>query len=182
MGLTGYLHDEMDVKVLILFILARIDTPLTVQEVYEVAYQDDSLNYFMFADCISRLADTGHVFQDEKGRYSITEKGKEQGKFVEDSLAVPVVNKVSVAIEQKQIALRREGYLTTSVQQDENGYWTATLNYRDNGMPMMSLTLMAPNEQLGQVMAANMKKQADLIYNLNMNHAINDPKKRSGKE
>ena len=182
MGPTGYLHDEMDVKVLILFILARIDTPLSVQEVYEVAYQDDSLNYFMFADCISRLADTGHVLKDERGRFTISEKGKQQGKFVEDSLAVPVVNKVSAAIEQKKIALRRDGYLTTSVDQDENGYWTVTLNYKDDGMPMMSITLMAPNQQLGHAMAENLKKQANVIYKTNMDFAITTPKKRSSEE
>lgn len=178
MAPTGYLHDDMDVKVLILFILARIDTPLTVQEVYEVAYQDDSLNYFTFADSISRLADTGHVSADQKGRYTITDKGRQQGQYVEDSLAVPVVIKVSMAIERKKADLRRDGYLTTSVQQDEAGFWTVTLNYKDDGMPMMTLTLMAPNEELGNVMAANMKKQAELIYQTNLETAINSPKKQ----
>ena len=39
----GFLHNKLDVKVLILFILARIDTPLTAEEIYEIAYQDESL-------------------------------------------------------------------------------------------------------------------------------------------
>ena len=94
----GYLHDKVDVKVLILFILARIDTPLSTQEIFEVAYQDDSLNYFVLAESLPELVETGHLKTDEKGRYSITEKGRQQGADVEDSLAVPVVQKVSVSI------------------------------------------------------------------------------------
>ena len=46
----GYLHNKMDVKVLVLFILSRIDSPLRLEDLYEVAYQDDSLNYFTLVD------------------------------------------------------------------------------------------------------------------------------------
>ena len=56
----GFLHTKLDVKVLILFILARIDTPLSAQEIYEVAYQDESLNYFTFAESLPELVESGH--------------------------------------------------------------------------------------------------------------------------
>lgn len=173
----GYLHNKLDVKVLILFILARIDTPLSCQEIYEVAYQDESLNYFMFAESLPELVNSGHLQVDEKKRYSITDKGRQQGSFVEDSLAVPVIQKVSAAITDKITQLRRDGYITTSVTQDSNGYWIATLNYKDDGMPMMTLSLMAPNEELGQAMARNLKKQADLLYKTNLDIAIESGKR-----
>lgn len=173
----GYLHDKLDVKVLILFILARIDTPLSGQEIYEVAYQDESLNYFMFAESLPELVDSGHLQVDGRQRYSITDKGRKQGSFVEDSLAVPVIQKVSAAITEKLTQLRRDGYITTSVTQDADGYWIATLNYKDDGMPMMTLSLMAPNEALGQAMARNLKKQADLLYKTNLDIAIESGKR-----
>jgi predicted transcriptional regulator len=175
----GYLHNKLDVKVLILFILARIDTPLTSQEIYEVAYQDESLNYFTFAESLPELVDSGHLQVDDHQRYAITDKGRQQGAFVEDSLAVPVVQKVSAAISEKLTQLRRDGYITTSVTQDEQGYWIATLHYKDDGMPMMTLSMMAPNEALGHSMAANLRRQADLLYKTNLDIAIAQNKKRS---
>ena len=168
----GYLHSKVDVKVLILFILARIDIPLSGQEIFEVAYQDDSLNYFTLAESLPELVESGHLQTDDRGRYSITDKGRKQGAEVEDSLAIPVVQKVSASIAEKQIQLRRDGFVTTEVSQDENGYWLATLNYRDDGMPMMHLSLMAPNEDLAITMAANMKKQANLLYKTNLDLTI----------
>ena len=51
----GYLHNKMDVKVLVLFILSRIDSPLRLEDLYEVAYQDDSLNYFTLVESIGEL-------------------------------------------------------------------------------------------------------------------------------
>lgn len=168
----GFLHNKLDVKVLILFILARIDTPLSGQEIYEVAYQDESLNYFTLAESLPELVQSEHIVQNESGRYSITDKGRQHGSYVEDSLAVPVVQKVSAAITDKLTQLRREGYITTSVTQDEQGYWIVTLRYQDEALPMMNLSLMAPNEALGQAMAKNLKQHADALYKHNLDVAI----------
>ncbi len=176
----GFLHSKLDVKVLILFILARIDTPLTCQELYEVAYQDESLNYFTFAESLPELVDSGHLTVDDKARYSITEKGRVQGGDVEDSLAVPVAKKVSAAIEEKRIQLRRDSAITTEVSQDAQGYWTVTLRYRDETRPMMVLSLMAPNRELGEAMAENLRRHATALYKANLEAAIETDRKERG--
>lgn len=177
---VGYLHDKMDVKVLILFILARINTPVTGQEIYEVAFQDDSLNYFVFSECLPELVSSGHLVLDDHDRYTITEKGKQQGAVVEDSLAVPVVRKVTAAIEKKNDELLRSGYITTSVAQNEKGFWIVTLNYKDNDMPLMTLSLMAPSEELGQVMAKRLRKNADALYRQAVTATIESSKRSDG--
>ena len=38
----GFIQDMMDVKVLLLFVAARLKGAATVQELYELAYQDES--------------------------------------------------------------------------------------------------------------------------------------------
>ena len=175
----GFLHDKLDVKVLILFILARIDTPLDVDDIYTIAYQDDSLNYFVLAESLPELRDSGHLTMDEKGRYSITEKGRTQGSYVEDSLAIPVVQKVTKAINDKKNQLRRDSYFTTAVTQDENEHWIATLNYLDDGLPLMRVSLMAPSQEVGEEMAKNMRKHVDIVYKTCMDVAVSSGNKRS---
>lgn len=179
MSPQGFLHDKLDVKVLILFILARMETPLDVDQVYEVAYQDESLNYFTLAESMHELVDTGHLSIDEKNHYVITEKGRKQGAFVEDSLAIPVVEKVSAAIEAKKDQMRRDSLLSTSVTQNEDGNWIATLNYADNGLPLMTVSLFAPNQEHGRRMANNMKKYVTDIYKAAMDAATDEKKNKS---
>ena len=181
MSPQGYLHNEMDVKVLILFILARIETPLDVDEIYEVAYQDDSLNCFMLANCLHELKLTGHVAAEDNMHYTITEKGKKQGGYVEDSLAIPVVEKVSISIQKKIDQIRRDSLLTTEVHQDENGVWIASLHYRDNDLPLMSISLFAPNEEHAYAMAENMRKHNNVIYKTALDAATNQDKYRRKK-
>ena len=40
----GFIRDMMDVKVLILFVLSRVNYPMTVQEIYELCFQDECLS------------------------------------------------------------------------------------------------------------------------------------------
>lgn len=178
----GFLHDKLDVKVLILFILARIETPLDVDQIYEVAYQDDSLNYFVLAESLHELKDTGHLAADEKGCYTITEKGRKHGSYVEDSLAIPVVQKVTVSIQEKKDQIRRESLLSTEVTQDKNGNWIATLNYRDDDKPLMHISLWAPNEKHGKAMAENMRKNVASIYKAAMFAATDEERYRRKRQ
>ena len=172
----GYLHKKLDVKLLILFILARVDTPMPAQDLYEVAYQDESLNYFTFQECLPELVTSGHLKVDEQNRYTITELGRQQGAQVEDSLAVPVVNKVSLAIDELRIRLRRAHNVTAEAEQDENGAHYAVLRYRDDGRLLMTLSLLAPDERVARSMAENLLRGADALYRDSMKQAIRDKK------
>lgn len=175
----GFLHNKLDVKILILFILARIETPLDVDQIYEVAFQDDSLNYFVLVESIHELKDSGHLDINAQGRYTITEKGRTQGSYVEDSLALPVVEKVSVSIQQKIDQIRRESLLSVQVSQDENGHWIATLNYRDDSKPLMQISLLAPNESHAKAMAENLRKNVADVYKAAIDAATDEKRARS---
>ena len=174
----GYLHNKMDVKVLVLFILSRIDSPLRLEDLYEVAYQDDSLNYFTLVESIGELQSSGHITADADGRYYITDECLTHGSYVDDSPAVPVVHKVSAAIADKINQLHRDSMLTADTHQDENGRWIASVHYRDGDMPMLSLSLMAPNEEVGKAMAENMKRSIAQLYKTAMDCATGPARKK----
>ena len=177
----GYLHKKLDVKVLILFILARTETSLSAQELYEVAYQDDSLNYFTLLESLPELVASGHLSLDENGAYAITEKGRLQGGQVEDSLAVPVVDKVTKAMEAFQARRRREENLVADSVQGGDGAWYAVLRCRDGERELMTLSLLAPDETSAGKMAANLRRNANALYKSCMETAITDPPKRAAE-
>ena len=51
----GFIHDMLDVKVLILFLMSRVQYPVTADKLFELAYQDDCLNYFDVAQALWRF-------------------------------------------------------------------------------------------------------------------------------
>ena len=57
----GFIHDIMDVKMLILFVTARAKYPMTILDIYEVCYQDESLSYFDVCTAIPEMVTSGHL-------------------------------------------------------------------------------------------------------------------------
>ena len=72
----GFIHDMMDVKVLVLFVAARSSYPMTTQEIYELCYQDECLSYFDICTAVPEMVASGHLQEAGEERYEITEKGR----------------------------------------------------------------------------------------------------------
>ena len=89
----GFIHDMMDVKVLILFVMARVNYPVTIQQLYELCYQDECLSYFDVCTAVPEMVTSGHLKTAENDCYEITEKGREDGANTADSIAFTVMQK-----------------------------------------------------------------------------------------
>ena len=86
----GFIHDMLDVKVLILFVMARVGYAVSSNEIYELCYQDDCLSYFDVCTAIPEMVKSGHLKEVEDQKYVITEKGRADGSLTEDSIAYTV--------------------------------------------------------------------------------------------
>ena len=61
----GFIQDMLDVKVLILFVMARVSYPVTMGEIYELCYQDDCLCYFVVCTAMPEMVRSGHLREVE---------------------------------------------------------------------------------------------------------------------
>lgn len=92
MAKAGFIHDKLDIKFLVLYLMARVASPVDFSTLADLTFCDDGVEYFDFAAALAELVDTGHLeLKDDK--YSITEKGRRNGKICESSLAYSVRRK-----------------------------------------------------------------------------------------
>ena len=63
----GFIHDMLDVKILILYVMDRVMYPVDAQKIYELCYQDDCLSYFDVVQAIPQMVASGHLLQQEDG-------------------------------------------------------------------------------------------------------------------
>lgn len=164
----GFIHDMMDVKVLILYAAARSVYPLTVQELYEVCYQDDCLSYFDVCTAVPEMVRSGHLRAVDEERYEITEKGRQQGELTADTVAFTVKQRVENAVEKYNRQLRRKSYVTTRVTESQAGEVSVTMNLTDEVGHLMTLTLMAPDQRQAMRLGKLLEIKAEDIYNLTM--------------
>ena len=170
----GFIHDMMDVKVLILFVAARSSYPMTTQEVYELCYQDECLSYFDVCTAIPEMIASGHLEQVDEERYQITEKGRADGAITEDSIAYTVKQRAENAVARFNRQLRRSSFVKSQIIPRENGDFSVIMALDDEMGNLMTLELLAPNQRQAVRLGRLFEKKAELIYNLTMTELLDE--------
>ena len=170
----GFIHDMMDVKVLILYVAARSNYPMTSQEVYEVCYQDDCLSYFDVCTAIPELVASGHLREEGQERYVITEKGKADGSLTEDSIAFTVKQKAENAVDRFNRQIRRSSFVKTQIIPREGGDYSVIMSLDDEIGNLMTLELVAPDQRQAVRLGKLFERKAENVYNLTMAELLDD--------
>lgn len=164
----GFIHDMLDVKVLILFVMARVGYPVTAQQIYELCYQDDCLSYFDVCTAVPQMVASGHLKELPDDQYEITEKGRADGALTEDSVAYTVRCKAENAVARFNRQVRRSSFVRTQVIPRDGGDFDVVMALDDEQGNLMTLTLSAPNQRQAVRLGKFFEKKAELIYNMTM--------------
>ena len=169
----GFIHDMMDVKVLILYVTARSQFPMTVQELYEVCYQDDCLSYFDVCTAVPEMVHSGHLLEVETDRFQITDKGRHHGELTADSIAFTVKQKAEDAVDAFNRQSRRCKYVKAQILSGENGH-TVSVKLEDEFGTLMTMELSAPDQRQALRLKKMMEFKAEEIYSLTMTSLLDE--------
>jgi len=168
----GFIHDMMDVKVLILYVAARSSYPMTAQEVYELCYQDECLSYFDVCTALPEMVASGHMHLLDNERYEITEKGRSDGKLTEDSIAFTVKQRAENAVSRFNRQLRRSSFVKSQIIPRDSGDFSVIMALDDEVGNLMTLELVAPNQRQAVRLGKLFEKKAEILYNLTMTELL----------
>ena len=160
----GFIHDILDVKILILYVMSLVEGPVSAQTIYELCYQDECLSYFDVQEAIPQMVETGHLEKMKDGFYAITDKGRETEEITEDSIAFPVKQRARTAAEKLNRTTKREQFIRTDIQKRENDEYVVVMGLDDLQGPLMNLELTVPNLQQARKLEAAYRKNAEAVY------------------
>lgn len=172
----GFIHDMLDVKLLVLYIMARVMYPVDLQKIYELAFQDDCLSYFDLAQAVPQMVESGHLEEVDGNRFVITELGREACAVTEDAIAYPVVQRAQKAIDTFNRAVRRSSFVKTMVQPREGGDYSVQLSLNDEVSDLLKMELMAPTQKHAYRLANAFSENAEAIYRSIMDQLLTQKK------
>ena len=170
----GFIPDMMDVKVLILFVMSRVNYPVTIQQIYELCYQDECLSYFDVCTAVPEMVQSQHLKAVDNDCYEITEKGKADGSLTQDSIAFSVRQRAENAVARFNRQIRRSSFVKTQILPRENGDFSVILSLDDEMGNLMTLELMAPDQRQAVRLGRLFEKKAEIIYNLTMTELLDE--------
>lgn len=172
----GFIQDMLDVKLLVLYIMARVLYPVDLQKIYELAFQDDKLSYFDLAQAVPQMVESGHLEEIEGERYIITQKGRDACAVTEDAIAYPVMQRAQAAIDSFNRAVRRNGFVRTNIQKRDSGDFCVQMSLNDEVSDLLKMELMAPSQKHAVRLAKAFNEHAESIYRSVMDQLLQDEK------
>lgn len=160
----GFIHEKLDIKILILFILRRLPEPVTFETLSDLTMCDEGISYFDFAECVSELVKTEHLSTDGH-TYSITEKGITNGEITEDSLPFSVRLKAEKNTAELRSVLCRKSLISATHAIRRKGGYTVDLSLSDGIGDVISLRLYAASESQATALESGFALNAEKIYN-----------------
>lgn len=170
----GFIHDMLDVKVLILFVMSKVNYPVTPQEIYELCYQDECLSYFDVCTAIPEMVKSGHLQELEGETYEITPKGRETESLTADSIAFTVKQRAENAVNRFNRQIRRSSFVKTQIIPRESGDHSVILSLDDEMGNLMTLELLAPDQRQAVRLSRLCEKKAETVYALIMTELLDD--------
>lgn len=162
MARFGFIHEKLDIKILILFILRRLPGTVERETLWDLCQCDDGVGYFDYSDCLSELIDTGHIDAVDGG-FRITEKGARNAEAVETSLPYSVRAKAEQVLAPVAARLRRDAMITTEHYMTDSGL-TAHFALSDGAGEIIDLHVLVANEEQAKTMEKNFRISAEEIY------------------
>lgn len=160
----GFIHDKLDIKILILYILEKLPQPAEPSLLSDLTLFDGGFTWFDYTDCLAELVKTGHVTDDE-GKYQITEKGRRNVNTVASSLPYTVRAKADRLTTPVAASMRRAGMIETFSEPGAKGGLTVSLRLSDGVGEIISMRLAVPNEEQADKISARFRDQAENLYN-----------------
>lgn len=163
MAKHGFINDMLDVKLLILYVTDKLLYPVDTQTLYELCLQDDKLSYFDVMQAVPQMVETGHLAETEGG-YVITDKGRETAAITKTSLAFPVQQRASRAIERFNREIRRESFTRTEVLEQPNGEALAVMHLDDELGSLITIEYTCPSSRQAAFLTKAFPGKADKLY------------------
>ena len=159
----GFIHEELDIKILILFVLRRLPGVVDPSELSDLCRScDEGFDYFEYSDCLADLIDNGLIAENEDG-FSITEKGAKNVEIVENDIPYSVRSRAEKLLKPLRDRLRRESMIKTSHVNEKNGCFV-TLAMSDGEGDVINLRLLCGGEEQAKIMEKNFRKKAEAFY------------------
>ena len=160
----GFIHGELDTKILILFVLRQLPSPVEEAALTELCSFDGGVGWFDFKECLASLVSTGHVDKLPGGYYMITDKGRANGEAVESSIPFSVRDKASRLLAPLAARMSRDNMIGASHVSCKAGGVTVTLSLSDGKGEILYMRVLAPDAKCAEAMEKRFRAEAEDIY------------------
>lgn len=150
--MAGFVKTNADIKLLVLYIMASCEEPLTFEELYQLALCDEGVNYFLLKQSLDELMGPENIIL-EGTHYFITQRGRDNFNLSRKIFPVSVKQKSDEELKRFRSAKSRKKYIKCGVVDNPDTTCMVEVAMLDPKGVVFDLKLLAPDRKQGDAMA-----------------------------
>ena len=167
MKLTTDKEELAESKVLILYVLSKINKPVTNSELLDLIQSIEDMNYFYFQQFLIDLKENRYLleYEQEKQRfYAITMSGRETVRLTIDMLPGSIKDKVDETLKSTMKKIENEEAVYADFFPSKEDEFMICCGIRENNKKVFEVQVFSSSRDNSLKIIDNWKKNAGIIY------------------
>ncbi|MDY5871180.1 MAG: DUF4364 family protein [Suilimivivens sp.] len=162
------MHDPLTLyKLIVLYMLTRVDFPLTKAQVGDFILGKEYTNFLTLQQAIGELIDAGLVTAQSirnRTHLTITGEGRETLRFFQNQINDSIKSDIDDFFRENEIELRNEVSILADYYKSTSGEYEAHLIAKDKNVDLVNITISVPSEETAAAICDNWQKKNQDIY------------------
>lgn len=154
-------------KLIVLYMLDKLDFPLTNGQISEFILDKGYTNYFTLQQALSEMVAAGFIREEtthNRTLYHLTEEGTETIHFFKNNISPAIQEDVDTFLLEKRYDLKNEVSVKADYYPTKNKEFAVRCQIIENGSSLIDLTLTLPTEEEAATIANNWNQKNQEIY------------------
>jgi predicted transcriptional regulator len=154
-------------KLILLFLLSKVDFPLTNAQLSSIILDHNYTNYFNIQFSLSELLESELIHSEKIGHssyYRITDSGRETLSFFDNMISQTIQRELLDYLKEKQYSLRDEVSTLSEFHKLNKNEYSVRLRVLEKNASIIDLNIIVPSEDDAKTICNNWRKQSQQIY------------------
>ncbi len=154
-------------KLIILYILSKVDFPLTNAQISNFILEKGYTTYFNIQQAMNELEKASLLRVDtirNSSHLVITEEGRETLNFFSKEIGDTIKREILDYLKEHQYSLRDETSTLSNYYEGKKGEYIASCYVQEQGTKIIEISLNVPSEDEAAAICNNWKEKSQEIY------------------
>ena len=154
-------------KLIVLYMLEKVDFPLTTSQISEFILDKGYTTYFKLQETLSEMVESGLLrVETTRNRtlYHLTENGAETIQFFKNKISTAIQNDIDEFLKEKKYDLKEEVAIKSDYYLNTNHEYEVRCQIVENGFSLIDLKITVPTEIEAETIASNWSRESQKIY------------------
>jgi DNA-binding PadR family transcriptional regulator len=154
-------------KLIVLYILDKVDFPLTNGQLTNFILEKEYTSYFNIQQAISELIEDNYISSEtirNSSLYQITDSGRETLSFFSHSISQAIRDDIDIYLKEHKYSLRNEVSTLADYFESKKDEYVARLRVVEGESTVIELILSVPTEREANIICNNWRDKSADIY------------------